>query len=120
MSLTTIFASAIIAQAPVPAPDVAYWELVRGENQAAIERIEANGDLARDDPARLINLGIAHAREGRVEEARALFRSAARSEDSARLETATGAWLDSRDLARTALQMLARGEFSTAMQMAAR
>lgn len=120
MSLTTILASAIIAQAPAPAEDVAFWELARGLNQAAIVRIEANAALPADDPARLINLGIAHAREGRVEQARALFRSAARSEDSVRLETATGAWLDSRDLARTALQMLARGEFSTDTRMAAR
>jgi hypothetical protein len=120
MSVMTIIASAIIAQAPAPAEDVAFWELARGLNQVAIERIEANRALASDDPARLINLGIAHAREGRVDEARALFRSAVRSEDSVRLETATGDWLDSRDLARTALQMLARGEFAQASRMAAR
>lgn len=120
MSLTTIFASAIIAQAPAPADDVAYWELAQGLNDAAIERIEANDALSLDDHARLINLGIAHAREGRVEQARALFRSAVRSEDSVRLETATGDWLDSRDLARLALQMLARGEFTPATQVATR
>ncbi len=120
MSIMSIIAGAIVAQAPVPAPDVAYWHLARGLNEAAIERIEANGDLAADDPARLINLGIAHAREGRADEARALFRAALRDAESVRLETATGDWRDSRTLARIALRMLDDGEFGSGVRLAAR
>ncbi|QYU70001.1 hypothetical protein J4558_07760 [Leptolyngbya sp. 15MV] len=120
MSLITIIATGFLVQAPADTVDVAYPELSQGRNEAAIARIERNDSLRTDDPARLINLGIAHAREGREGEARALFRTAVRSEESVRLETATGAWRDSRDLARMALQMLDRGEFSPARQMASR
>ncbi len=120
MSLITIIATGFLVQAPADTVDVAYSELSQGRNQAAIARIESNASLREDDPARLINLGIAYAREGREAEARGLFRDAVRSERSVRLETATGAWLDSRNLARMALQMLDRGEFNTARQIAKR
>lgn len=120
MSLTLILAAAIASPGAADAVDVAYAELARGKNQAAIVRIEANDDLPADDHARLINLGIAHAREGRVEEARALFRAALRDGEKVQLETADGDWLNSRALARQALQMLERGEFGSASQFAAR
>ena len=121
MAVTGLLAAVLMAQAPVAATaDVAFDELSRGLNQAAIERIEANDALAHDDPARLINLGIAHAREGNDDAARTMFRAAARSESSVRLETATGAWIESRDLARMALAMLDRGQFSPAARVAAR
>jgi len=94
------------------AVDVASEDLIAQRNEAAIERIEANDRLDRSDPARLINLGIAHAREGRVREARAMFREVAGSDTALRLELAGGEWIDSRDLARRALRMLDRGEFS--------
>lgn len=105
--------------APV-ATEVGFVELSAGQNEAAIARIEANHDLAESDPARLINLGIAHAREGRADEARAMFRAALRARDSVQLETATGTWVDSRDLARTAIAMLDQGAFQTGPVFAAR
>ena len=49
-----------------------------------------------------------------------MFRAAVRARDSVQLETATGAWVDSRDLARTALAMLDRGAFAEAPVFAAR
>ena len=100
--------------------DVAYEELALGENNAAIERIEQNAELDRDDPARLINLGIAHAREGDAPAARAMFTAAARNEQRFQLETAQGEWMDSRDLARRALVMLDRGEFRSDGRVASR
>lgn len=120
----SILASLMLAPAalgaPIAAAEVGYVELSAGRNDAAIARIEANHDLAEGDPARLINLGIAHAREGRANEARAMFRAALRARDSVQLETATGTWVDSRDLARTAIAMLDQGAFQTGAVFAAR
>ncbi|MCL4671647.1 MAG: hypothetical protein KJZ64_01650 [Sphingomonadaceae bacterium] len=116
----SILAGLVLAQAPAATVDVAFTELAAGRNEAAIVRIEGNPDLAENDHARLINLGVAHAREGRTEEARAMFRMAVRARDSVQLETATGAWVDSRDLARTALAMLDRGAFQPGPVFAAR
>ena len=116
----SILAGLVLAQAPAASVDVAFTELAAGRNEAAIIRIEGNPDLAENDPARLINLGVAHAREGRTEAARAMFRAAVRARDSVQLETATGAWVDSRDLARTALAMLDRGVFQPGPVFAAR
>lgn len=94
------------ADAPMPDADVAFEELSQADNAAAIARIEANQQLEQSDPARLINLGAAYAREGRLAEARSLFEAAAHSENRVRLETATGEWVDSRRLAYRALAML--------------
>lgn len=102
------------------AADVAYEDLVAHRNEVAIERIEENERLDNDDPARLINLGIAHAREGRVHEARRMFREVASSDAAMRLELSGGEWIDSRDLARRALRMLDRGEFAERSRMTMR
>ena len=78
--------------------------------------VDAHGrtsdELAADDPARLINHGIALARTGNYEAARADFAAAANARDSVELETADGKWVDSRRLARKALAMLDKGEFA--------
>lgn len=111
MALFTVATVLLMAQAPA-APDVASEDLLAQKNVAAIERIEANDRLDKDDPARLINLGIAHAREGREEEARDMFRAVARSESTVRLELAGGGWVDSDELARRALHLLDRGVFA--------
>ncbi|MGB7407959.1 MAG: hypothetical protein WA908_05595, partial [Pontixanthobacter sp.] len=76
MSMILTVAAISLLQVPNPDADrvdVAYDEMTADQNSAAIRRIEANSQIAVDDPARLINLGIAHAREGRLAEARALF-----------------------------------------------
>ncbi len=116
----TVIAGLVLAQASAAVPEVGFEELSEGRNQAAIVEIELNSELDADDPARLINLGIAHAREGRAEQAREMFRAALRSDTPLRLETATGDWVDSRTLARQALAMLDRGEFATPARVAAR
>lgn len=111
----------IAADMTQPEPvDVAFEELVGGANSAAIARIEQNTELASDDPARLINLGIAHARQGSEVQAREMFTAAAINADRYQLETAQGDWVDSRVLARRALAMLSRGEFRDAGRMASR
>ena len=120
MSIAALIASALVVQAPAPkeAIEVAFVEMAAGRSEAAIERI-ANADT-RDaaNPARLINLGIAHARMGDRQQARALFEQAAVAERF-RLETASGEWMDSRAIARQAIAMLDSGAFSRT-QFAAR
>ena len=113
--ITALIAAAIAAQ--VPSAGVGYEQLVAGQNEAAISVIGERGAATRD-PARLINLGTAHARNGDVEEARRMFVRAYYSRDWVELETATGAWVDSRTLARQALAMLDRGEFVRTSQFA--
>lgn len=131
MAILTTLALLMLTQAPVQVAqqadastaepvDVAFEELSDGQNTAAIDRIEQNADLDRDDPARLINLGIAHARKGNDLEAREMFMAAARNQTRYQLETAQGEWMDSRDIARRALAMLDRGEFRTNGRVASR
>lgn len=119
MAIITSMALALMAQGPVeavPAPqtdyDVGYEELVANDNVEARKAIENCDELAADDPARLINHGIALARTGNYEAARADFEAAANARDSVELETADGQWVDSRRLARKALAMLDKGEFA--------
>lgn len=118
--ITLVGATVLMLAQGGSAPDVAAGELMAQRNQAAIEQIEANDRLERDDPARLINLGIAHAREGREQQARRMFRQVAGGETAMRLELAGGEWADSRDLARRALRMLDRGEFADRSRMTMR
>ena len=86
--------------------DVAYTELADGRTDEAIARIEGNGSLKANDPARLINLGTAYARVGRMNEARQMFRAALLAGENVDLELADGRWIDSRSAARAALANL--------------
>ena len=121
MFVATILASALIVQAPVPAEgvEVAYRETVEGRSDAAIRKITAADEREVGHPARLINLGIAHARLGEEERARQLFREAASNSERYWLETADGRWTDAREIARVALAKLDRGELA-ATQLASR
>jgi hypothetical protein len=121
MFVATILASALIVQAPVPAEgvEVAYRETVEGRSDAAIRKIAAAGKREAHHPARLINLGIAHARLGDEEKARQLFREAASNGERYWLETSVGRWADAREIARVALAKLDRGELA-ATQLASR
>ena len=102
------------------APDVALDALAAGDERAAIERLESNADEHFDDPARLLNLGYAYARVGNDTAARRMFAAVEASDDRTVLETANGEWVDSRHLARRAMKMLAAGQLSRQVQVAAR
>jgi len=119
MAIVSSMILAILAQGAAPATefsqetyDVGFEELVANDNSEAREVIENSDTLAQDDPARLINRGIALARMGNYESARADFELAANARDSVELETADGNWVDSRRLARKALAMLEKGDFA--------
>ncbi len=123
MQLVMAAAAISMLQAPV-APEetanVGFEELASERNAAAIRTLEADTPVDARDPARLINLGIAYAREGRFAEARAAFGAVLDHDDRMSLETANGDWVDSRRLAKRALAMLADGSFANAARFAAR
>lgn len=120
MAVSALLASLLLAQsAPATTVDVAYDDLMAGNVSAAIDKIERSDARVQNPAAASINLGIAYARAGRTADARAMFEAAVNSDARCRLETSTGEWIDSRDLARRALAMLDKGAFSTG-QLAAR
>lgn len=122
MVATFLIASAVLANTSAPSitvdagadrVDVAYEELMRGQPEAAILKIQSNKKLDVDEPAALINLGSAYARLGRTSEAQACYRSAIASNNRYDLELADGSWMDSRRAARLAVKMLNRGTVLT-------
>ena len=114
-------AAPLVVQAEREVPrGFGYAQLAEGRDTLAVEDILTNGVHDSADPARLINLGIAYARLGRVEEARALFERARTSNDMSRLETADGEWLHARQIASRALALIDNGEFEARARMAAR
>ncbi len=119
LGLAQAIAILAMAQAPV-AENFGYEELVEGRDAAAIAAIMDNDRIQNDDPARLINLGIAYARKGDDALARQLFETARDNRNRVELETAEGEWIDSRRLARQALAMLERGEFTESSRIASR
>ncbi|WP_336987065.1 hypothetical protein [Altererythrobacter aquiaggeris] len=109
MTLITVLAAAMLAQAAPSAADqvdVAYVQLAADQNAIALEHLEARVANQPADPAALINLGIAYARDGRTAQARQMFLAALTSSERFQLETAAGNWVDSRWLARNAIAML--------------
>lgn len=111
----TLIAASIAAQAP--AGDVGYAQLIAGDEDTAITVIIRQSE-ASDDPARLINLGVAYARKGDAVRARAMFRAAHNAPERVELETAAGEWVYSRVLARRGLAMLDSGEFAKVATLA--
>ena len=85
--------------------------IMAGDKRAAMMRLEEKRDADPKDPAILINLGIAYAQLGYDQKARDQFKGALSSDVSQDLELADGRTMESRRLARRALQMLDRGEF---------
>lgn len=114
MTLIAIVLAAAAAGQPVPAPaaaagitDVAYTELTTGNADAAVRKLEESLG-SENDPAVLINLGTAYAKQGATDKALAAFRAAVASRDRYDLELADGSWMDSREAARIALGNLQR------------
>jgi cytochrome c-type biogenesis protein CcmH/NrfG len=87
--------------------DVAYKALAEGRTQDALAQLRDSEAVRAGDPAALINLGSAYARQGRVSDARAAFTAAMNSKTRYDLELGNGAWIDSREAAKRALEGLA-------------
>ena len=107
---STILAAATFLACPGQAhdagsadPQLASAALHNGENLRAIALLVAELERQPNDPALLINLGIAQARIGNERDARANFERALSHDRSVDLETADGRHIDSHRLARLAL-----------------
>ncbi|SIN64296.1 hypothetical protein SAMN02745824_1372 [Parasphingorhabdus marina DSM 22363] len=85
---------------------LAYDALMAGKNEVAVERLEQAKYVQANDPARLINLGQAYARTGRMGDAAVMFQSAINSNRSLDLVLSDGTVINSRDAARLALRNL--------------
>lgn len=101
-----IAAPAIAETAEPDRVDVAFEALAEGRTAEAVAQLQRNGGEQATDPAVLINLGTAYARQGRMEEARAMFEAAMTSSERYDLELADGSWVDSRRAAKMALANL--------------
>ena len=119
MSLVLFAAAALAQSQPVvevegmrqgERHDVGYAELMDNRPADAIAIIRANRSLSADDPARLINLGTAHARLGHRDKARDFYMAAIASDDRYDVELAGGTWMDSRAAARRAIAGLSDGK----------
>lgn len=89
--------------------EVAFQELTDGRLAQAIAALEASRAANPDDPATLINLAAAYARQGDAARAAEALRTAMSSDTRYRLELADGTWADSRTVARRALARLGEG-----------
>lgn len=83
-----------------------YDALVAGENEIALQQLEAAQNVDVNDPARLINLGQVYARMGRTGDAARMFMTAMQSDRNFDLVLANGDVVNSRVAADQALQNL--------------
>jgi uncharacterized membrane protein len=82
----------------------------RGDYAAAEEMIDRRtGNVAADDPARLINLGTVYMNTGRPGMALSAWRLAAASSSHFMVATRDGRWVNTKDLAEQALARHERG-----------
>ena len=89
-----------------PKGSIGYEALVKGDNERAVSQILASAQVSRHDPAKLLNLGHAYARLGRMDEASALFTVVMQSRDSVDLVLADGSVMNSKEAARKAYARL--------------
>ena len=89
-----------------PKGSIGYEALVKGDNARAVSQILTSAQVSRHDPAKLLNLGHAYVRLGRMDEASALFTVVMQSRDSVDLVLADGSVMNSKDAARKAYARL--------------
>jgi Flp pilus assembly protein TadD len=109
VALAALALPAAAQEIPVDGPTmlpVAYEALRDGRPHEALRQLANMPNVDARDPSRLINMGTAHARLGRTDEAAAHYRAAIDSPIRYDLELADGRTMDSRWAARMALQQL--------------
>lgn len=85
-----------------------YDALIAGDLDRAERQIADARSVARDDPARLINLAYIHMQTGRMQSARALFEAVRDHRTSFVVELANGETANTRDVAQRALARMNR------------
>lgn len=91
------------AEINYPKGSLGYSELVSGDNEAAIRSIKSDTNVRHNDPAQMLNLGLAYERTGDFEGARRQYRDVLTQSRSAKLVLSNGAVVDSHDLAEMGL-----------------
>ncbi len=112
MAIATLLAGLLLAGSTTAAANAADGQDAAMQPTASSDEIEVAAVLDNGDPVQLLNRGVSYAREGETEMARAMFTRVADNRMRYQMETARGDWQDSRNLARKALGMLDRGEFT--------
>ena len=116
LALSALPLTALSAQAVeegYPRGSLAVAAIERGDWARAEALLNDERSLARNDPARLLNLGEVYMRTGRTAEALAAWRAALKSDRHEMVATLGDRWVSTRDLAREAL---ARYETTTALR----
>jgi Flp pilus assembly protein TadD len=117
VSIGFVFASAMIAasgaSAGTPATEIGYERgalgfeaLMANDNETALRQIQSTKSVPHNDPARLINLGRAHARLGNVSQAQQAFEAAANCKEHFDIVLSSGKVMNSRKAAMLSLQSL--------------
>lgn len=82
--------------------------LMANDNETALRQIQSAKNVPHNDPARLINLGRAHARLGNVMQAQQAFEAAANCREHFDIVLSNGKVMNSRKAAMLSLQSLKR------------
>jgi Tfp pilus assembly protein PilF len=118
MTITPLALAAAFAVALAPAAalaessassdriDLAFDALSQGRTSEAIQQLRLSQAMKDGEPAALINLGSAYAKQGQVEKARWAYRRALTSDIRADVQLSDGTWTDSRRAALMALEKL--------------
>ena len=112
MAIATLLAGLLLAGTTTTAAIAADDEETPTQTASTSGEIEVAAVIDNGDPVQLLNRGVSYAREGETELARAMFTRVADNRMRYQMETVNGDWKDSRNLARKALGMLDRGEFT--------
>lgn len=89
-----------------------YDALMAGDMTRAEQQIADARGVARDDPARMINLAYIHMQTGRLQSARQLFEAVRDHRDHFMVELANGEAVDTREVAQRALTRLNRASYA--------
>lgn len=102
MAVVPAMASAQAVEEGFPRGSLAVAAIDQGDWNRA-EALLRTSSLGDQDPARLINLGAVYMRTGRTGEALAAWRQALASNRHSEVETLSGGFRSTRDIARDAL-----------------
>lgn len=96
-------ASAGDAEINYPKGSLGYAELVAGDAAGAIRSIKSDTNVAHDDPAQMLNLGLAYERSGDLLAAEAVYSSVLKQTRPTPLVLSNGRVVSSHDLAKSGL-----------------
>lgn len=106
LAALTLAVPALASDAEInyPKGSLGFAELVAGDNEGAIRSMKADANVAHDDPARLLNLGLAYERSGDFQTAQTYYSAVLTRTRPAQLVLSNGAVVDSHELATGGLK----------------